>query len=472
MANFSLTAVFGANISGFIAGMNSAQDKAKSAAATIGSNLKSHVGGMLAGIVGIGAIEETIRKTIEFGGHVTDLSLKLGLSTDEVQEWDYALSLSGSSIDNASSAFTRLGISMAKAKEGDREAIEHFKTLGVTVDDLRGKSANPIMIQIARKFKDEGPNGDYLEGALAGVAGKSAVGALAGAFRDGADEMVDKFREGAMGITAETIASLDELGDKWTTFTQRIRANAAPAVGFGAELASKALDIWEEVGAVSRSVAVGVVAGVKSMSVNDLGMDPISAAARGYKAASEEYKDLVTGLDANRKEESAATVEQKAAKKGRDPALIAKQEMDRKAIADAKATENARKQLDAEARKGELAKLTDYRKIEFLNKEMELLKKKIDLETDPVKKVELQTDLQKDKNEIADLRKKGVKSADSVGKTSIPDMQKIGGFLGAYTQAPEAQALEIHKKNERHLGVLRKYFEGKQVGEWRSGTEF
>jgi pyruvate/2-oxoglutarate dehydrogenase complex dihydrolipoamide acyltransferase (E2) component len=461
MASFSIMAVLGANISGFVSGMNSAKGVASSAGASIGSSLTNHIRGKLAGIASIAGIEMAAQKIIEFGGKVTDLSGKLGISTDDVQAWDYALGLSGGSIEEASKAFTKLGISIAKANEGDKASIEHFTNLGIAVDTLRGKTAGPVMLEIAKKFKAGGGDDAAMEGAFIGVAGKSADSMFA-AFRDGAGDMVEQFGSAMMGIDAETIASLDAIGDKWSSLMQKLRKDAAPLVSAGADFFSAAWEKAEGFAAWYSAVYVGIWDGIKSMSVNEHGLNPFAAAKTGMDSFRKDFNEKLTGLDLIREEEKAAAEAQKGAKAGMSPEKAAEREMTRKAASEEQSLRRAREQLELEQRKGQLASMTATQRAASLREEMEALKAKADMEADPLEKAKLQTKAQKIQNDLDSDERKSEKAGEKSAKAKPRDrnmvnsLQQIGGMLGTYVQAPEVAALDLQRRSEDHLQAIRR----------------
>src|SRR5512139_3105582 len=100
MAISSLMASLGLNVSPFKAGLTAAKGDARSAGADISSALGSAVNSQLAKFASIGFAEEVIRRTINYADQVQELASRLGISTDALQQWDYALGQTGGSIDD------------------------------------------------------------------------------------------------------------------------------------------------------------------------------------------------------------------------------------------------------------------------------------------------------------------------------------------------------------------------------------
>src|SRR5271168_1774881 len=69
----------------------------------------------LIGAVGTYFTVEGLKSIVEYGEKISDLSKRLGISTDAVQVWDYALKKNGSNIEAATGFFEKLGVARAKA---------------------------------------------------------------------------------------------------------------------------------------------------------------------------------------------------------------------------------------------------------------------------------------------------------------------------------------------------------------------
>jgi hypothetical protein len=217
----SLKAILGLDGSGFQLGIKQAQ----SAANKFSKTLDSEFGSRLKTLLGAAAVEEAARHTLDFAGHVNDLSLRLGISTDAVQQWDNALKQSGSSIETAASFFDKLAIAREKALGGDGKTMGAFKKLGVSQSDLQSKRVEDIGLQIGEAVKNGDPQA--MISSLREVGGKGA-GELIAAFKAGLKDMFDS----TPLISAEDIVELDSIGDKFTVLGKTIMAAMAPVLAF------------------------------------------------------------------------------------------------------------------------------------------------------------------------------------------------------------------------------------------------
>lgn len=219
MGLMQLMVQLGLNATSFESGLK----RSKSAASQFGDELQSSVGNKITQVFGAVAIEETIRRTVEYGSKVQDLSNRLGISTDAVQQWDFALQQNGSSIEQASGFFEKLGISREKALKGSEAQINAFKRLGVSIEQLKTSRIEDVAGVIARAFESGDPQA--LIAPLREVGGKGA-GAMAAAFRDGLAEALGA----APIIPQDQIEALDRAADTFQELKNQARAAFAPMI--------------------------------------------------------------------------------------------------------------------------------------------------------------------------------------------------------------------------------------------------
>jgi hypothetical protein len=91
---------------------------------------------------------EAIKGVIDYGDKIADLSQRFAVSSDSLQKWGNVAEENGSSIEGVASALNKLEIARDKALAGDTELIAHFKALGVSVDDLKSKSGDDMLLTI------------------------------------------------------------------------------------------------------------------------------------------------------------------------------------------------------------------------------------------------------------------------------------------------------------------------------------
>lgn len=96
----------------------------------------------------------SIKSFAENSEQIENMSQKTGLSIRSVQELGYAASLTGSSMDGLTVAFKSSQIAIAGAESGSAEAIKKFNALGISLDEIKGKSADEQFMTIAAAIAD------------------------------------------------------------------------------------------------------------------------------------------------------------------------------------------------------------------------------------------------------------------------------------------------------------------------------
>lgn len=110
-----------------------------------------------AGTATAGAMVKATKATMEYGVEVNRNSQKLNMSKKGYQEWSYVLKRSGTSIDSLRMGMKKISTAIDEAKNGSKSATENFKRLGLSVDDLKGKSQEEIfgvMVKRLQGIKD------------------------------------------------------------------------------------------------------------------------------------------------------------------------------------------------------------------------------------------------------------------------------------------------------------------------------
>jgi hypothetical protein len=146
-------------------------------------------------IVGLGAI---VRSTAEAGAHVKDLSNKLGVSTQALQELEYAAKLDGIDFESLTTGLRMLSRGVQEAKDGSTEFAATFRKLHI--DPKFSNDTEEMLKQVADAFAD---------GKLKTQAEKTSVAMQL--FGRSGTELIPLLEEGADGIE-ELRARARELG--------------------------------------------------------------------------------------------------------------------------------------------------------------------------------------------------------------------------------------------------------------------
>jgi hypothetical protein len=168
-----------------------------------GDKLISGIKGGLAAIVAFSGFrwaQGMIQETVELGGAIADLSQKVGVPAETLQQLGYAAKLSGSSMEALGQNLGRLSKLAYDAGKGGKEAAQAFSKVGVKIKGADGalRPAEDLLADIA----------DHIAGLPDGTEKTAKAMALFG--RSGKD-MIPLLNEGGAGI-AKLRAEFVELG--------------------------------------------------------------------------------------------------------------------------------------------------------------------------------------------------------------------------------------------------------------------
>lgn len=147
-------------------------------------------------------------ETAAAGDRIDKTSQSLGLSTKGFQEWEYVLSQNGMEIDSLKTGLNKLNNTVDDVNSGNTAAAEKFARLGISMDDLKGKSREDIFnmtIAGLQGVSDEGERAAIANDLL----GKSAVelAPLLNQTADSTDALKQKANDLGMVMSAEAVAA-------------------------------------------------------------------------------------------------------------------------------------------------------------------------------------------------------------------------------------------------------------------------
>lgn len=224
----SLMATIGLNATPYRDGLNNCVGMANQAGAKIGKGMAGAFAQQAAGLLSVAAVTAVIKKTVDYADKVGDLSKRLGISTDAVQVWDYAVRTSGSSVEAFTSFLEKLAVTRAKALAGDAAATAGLKKFGIEIASLRTDRLDETAAKISDVFK-AGGDPQKLIGALREVGGRSA-GELIPTLTGGIREAQAEAQKLGLIIDNETIAKLKDVADQATTMGIQAIAFLAPII--------------------------------------------------------------------------------------------------------------------------------------------------------------------------------------------------------------------------------------------------
>ena len=226
----------GMDATAFNRGLQSAKVQAKGLNSALGGM------GMAVGAAGLAAMAA---KTVEYGGKISDLSTRLGVSTDGLQEFDFAARQNGSSLEEFAGGLQKVGNARSAALGGNEEMLNSFAALGVSVEDLKTKRIEDIFKQIGRSVRDASDVQLVMADAMK-VLGK-ASGPILAAMRNDLEAAAEEAKRLGLIIGEDTIAKLDALGDQADVTGKRLMGAFAPFISFIGEGINTMLDGFQSV---------------------------------------------------------------------------------------------------------------------------------------------------------------------------------------------------------------------------------
>lgn len=194
-----------------VAGLNSAVGQAKA----FGSKMEATAQGVqkawalmstAMGVLALGAIG---KEFLDMAGDVSDLSQRLQVSTDTVQEWKGTFGKAGVELDTVAKASEVLS---QKINGDDKSAVAALKAMGLSVDELQKMKPEDRFIKVADAV-GQLQNQDDRIAASKGLFGKGGLELLS-ALDGHLAETIDQIHEMGLVIDGETIKAADDFGDQ------------------------------------------------------------------------------------------------------------------------------------------------------------------------------------------------------------------------------------------------------------------
>lgn len=223
-----------------------AEKQSKTLGNTISSGLGKGAKVAKAGVMAVGtavavtsgAMIKGAKDTAEYGDHIDKMSQKLGISAEAYQKWDYVAKISGTSIDGLKMGFKTLTNTIDKANQGDKTAIENFNRIGMSIDDLKGKSKEDIFENTVKSLQnmEDATERSAMANKLLGRAGME-LGPLLNSNNKDIDELMKTAEDYGMIMSDDAVKasakfqdSLTTMGQTFTGMKNRMMAEFLPAL--------------------------------------------------------------------------------------------------------------------------------------------------------------------------------------------------------------------------------------------------
>lgn len=100
------------------------------------------------------AMAAMVTKSAEASDEIDKQSQKLGMSRKAYQEWDYIMSQNGMNIDSLSAGMNKLTNTIDDLSKGGKGATEAFGALGISYEDLEGKTREDIFFDTVMALQE------------------------------------------------------------------------------------------------------------------------------------------------------------------------------------------------------------------------------------------------------------------------------------------------------------------------------
>lgn len=178
--------------------------------------------------------------TAEYGDTVDKESQKLGISSDNYQKLDYAMRMSGSTIDDVSKGVKNITKDLADFANGSTSAADKYSKIGVSLKNVDGslKSEEELLLDTIQALADM-TDETQRDAAAQEIFGRSAA-ELKPLLNEGADGIRDLMNEAqayGMVMSGETVRASAEFDDSLTRldgtvngFKNRIMGTLLPSL--------------------------------------------------------------------------------------------------------------------------------------------------------------------------------------------------------------------------------------------------
>jgi hypothetical protein len=113
-------------------------------------DFKSQIAGMFAGALGF----EAVRRSLDFGDKLDDLSQRFNVSASALQELNAVAEENGTSLEAMAKGMNKAEVARSKAIQGDEQLRASFAALGVGIEDLRSLDTAQLMAKIGMSSMD------------------------------------------------------------------------------------------------------------------------------------------------------------------------------------------------------------------------------------------------------------------------------------------------------------------------------
>lgn len=192
--------------------LNKLKKEAADTGRVIGDNL-AKLGALTLGAGTLAGLAALVKGTIDAADHLNDLSKKTGVAVETLGGIGFAAGQAGGDLESATSAFVKLNKTITEALSGNKDAIETFKLIGISIKDLQTLSPDQIFAKTADAFAkyEDGAEKTALALQIFGKAGADVIPLL----DDGGKALLEniEYFKRYSGVSQDTAEKADAFND-------------------------------------------------------------------------------------------------------------------------------------------------------------------------------------------------------------------------------------------------------------------
>lgn len=158
-----------------------------------------------------------VTETAEYGDNIDKMSQKIGISAEEYQKLGYAFERSGANIDSLQGGMKTLNGVLVEAANGSEQAQAKLAAIGLTAEDLAGKSSDAQLNMVINALQGMG-EGAERTAAATDLLGKSAtdLGPLLNMSAEDLEALKKEAEDYGMVMSDEAVKQSAEFDDSLT----------------------------------------------------------------------------------------------------------------------------------------------------------------------------------------------------------------------------------------------------------------
>ena len=203
----------------------------------------------------------------EYGDEIDKTSQKIGFSTEAYQKWDYAMNIAGTSMQNCTIGLKTMTNKIDDALSGGKGATETFERLGISIDDLKGKTREEIFDMTTRSLQnmEDGLEKAAIANDLFGRSGQDLM-PLFNSTNEELDKLMTQADEYGMVMSQDAVNASAEFQDSMTKLDKTIGGVKNRLIGAFLPGLKQVIDGFSDLVAGSEDAGDAIMAGVKNIA--------------------------------------------------------------------------------------------------------------------------------------------------------------------------------------------------------------